>query len=503
MLAGLPLLPAALIDSTAVSSDTLGEAQDFKQSWSDAIERSAREGIAVVLPAGRFFITAPPGSVIPGEGPVAGLRSRRIRIRGAGAGKTILLAAPRSTAEVPEIEVSGTILRSFGAELVELIGLTFDGGIRELPKSLRRGAMPDAVSMVEIRGARRVLLQDVAFTGFAGHWNEETPQRDSGGSRGPLLVADCTEVVATDLALNAPTFREGLFFDSTGSLTLTGFTYRGPDRGRGVSTPLHVLGAGTMRAALKSIRASGDWGGSLINLAGEGDLTIEDVVAEGPSAAVATRAKARNCGIDFGGEINDVRFGQRETRSIKLANINLTNIGRYAIQGIRNETCPLRRLELRNIRIKTSGRALLLAYVDIVAGKITAQEVGMTAVKGRPIPSAVQIINCGAGTLNLNLSGRQRVPMTGIFRSRSSGIVLGGRILEFSGGLMHDDVRPGDDGKYDARFAHMNFIGGSVTIGSGEKRRVCLARFDNCLRDDSPLDLLAIDALHAVNTELA
>ena len=501
VLAGLSLLPAALISCTAASSNTLEEAQDFTQRWSDAIARSARDGSEVVLPAGRFLIAAPPGSVILGEGPVAGVRSRRIRIRGAGAGRTILVAAPRSTAEVPAIEVSGTILRSFGAELVELIGLTFDGGIKALPESLRKGAMPDAVSMVEIRGALRVLLQDVAFTGFAGHWNAETPQRDSGGSRGPLLIADCTEVVATDLALNAPTFREGLFFHSTGSLSLTGFTYRGPDRGRGVSTPLHILGGGTKRAVLKAVRASGDWGGSLINLAGEGDLTIEDVIAEGPSAARAARAQARNCGIDFGGEINEANLGQRDTRSIKLINISLTNIGRYALQGSRNATCPLRRLELRDIRIKASGRALLLASVDMVAGKVTAQEVGMTAVKGRPIPAAVQIIDCGTGRLDLNLSGSQLVPMTGIFRSRSSGVVLGGRISEFSEGLMRDDVRLGVDGKHDARFAHMNFVGGSVTIGSGEKRRVRLARFDNCMRNNRPLDLLGIEELYAADVE--
>ncbi|MBU8547283.1 MULTISPECIES: hypothetical protein [Roseomonadaceae] len=474
------------------------------EAFARGLAGAAMRGTDLLLGAGTTVIAVPPGEVADArDHDCPEVRHAILRIRGEGAGRTRLLCVPRPTPPNPGLPVSRPILKSVGAVEFSLRGVTLDGGISQGRRGLRQGPDPHAAALLEVRGARHCVLRDVVLTGFAGHWDNRAPIRGAYGRRGPLLVADCQDVELHDLALQHPTFREGLFVHDARRLLVRGFRLRGPtEAGQGgVSSPLNVMGLQTREVLIEDFATEGAWSGSLMNLGGPGHFTIRRLRAQGRPPRRSEDDGASDFhgkGIDIGAEINDSMFpGQAATEHLLLEDVVLEDMAVYAIRATRRAVCPLRRLTLGAGVVVIGGpEALGASHVATIEGQVVGRGMGRAAGTRRRRPAVS--INASGGALRLELSASGpdplRIPDLGVLRLASSGLVLSGRIEGFPRGALQDDVpTAANDLRWDARCRDLDIRAApgstrpAIVAGRDEDRRLRSVEMHNCLLDGQAL----------------
>lgn len=322
---------------------------DNGAAWADfigALGATLKDGF---VPAGAYFGISAPGT-IPDAAihDVPQVAASKILLRGAGSALTRLVARRAATAAFPRASTSRPMLKSVSAVHFELTGFTLDGGFRafsEVGGSLGKGSDPQAAALLEVRNASRVHIDDVVATGFAGNWDDRTPENGNYGRRGPILIAACTNVDAK-VRLQHPTFREGIFFHDCVRARIA-FDYVGPADASGspVSTPLHVMGPNTGSVEIGPFRASGAWRGSVCNVGGKGLVAVRDVRIMGKIGALNdTTGDARTAsgtdtwgkGFDFGSEHQEDFFaGHPRLERVVVDGFVAENCFSYALRGLK------------------------------------------------------------------------------------------------------------------------------------------------------------------------
>lgn len=320
------------------------------------------------IPAGAYFGISAPGTIPDAAAHnVAQVGHSKLVIRGAGSAITQFVAKRAATTAFPGAQTSRPMLKSVGATHFEMSGITLDGGFRavgEIGGSLGTGADPQAASLLEVRSASRVKIDDVVLTGFAGNWDNRTVTNGNYGRRGPLLLAACTNI-EVDLRLQHPTFREGPFVHDC-VRGRVGLTYNGPSdtSGSPVSTPLHVMGPNCEKITIGPFRATGAWRGSVCNVGGKDSITVRDVEFEGKIGTTNdTTGDARTTsgtdtwgkGFDFGAEHQEAFFaGHPKLGYLVVEGFTARSAFSYALRGIKQSGTRGGHAKLSDINIYDS-----------------------------------------------------------------------------------------------------------------------------------------------------
>jgi hypothetical protein len=349
---------------------------DNSIAWANFLAFLNTSGKIGFIPEGKYYIPTAPGTVVnPTTSSVPQLTNYgNIVIYGEGE-KLTTLVAKKETISPGSNPASRAILKIVSCESFSLSDITLDGGFTSNPATLSGWADKDAAALLEVRDCNNVKFNNVTTKGFYGHRPSNTVSNNNAGNfgrSGPILIANCTNGIASNLRIEYPTWREGIFFFNCQNFTIDGFKYIGPiDRTNGsLSTPLNIFGPTTEKINLSNSSFTGAWSGSVLNMGGAGSFNISNFIAKGNISDVNdTTGDPRTLsgtttwgkGIDLGAEHQEDTFTSHpELKYVNINNVILLNMFSYSLRIIKQDTTPAKHIIINNICVDNSFEGINL-----------------------------------------------------------------------------------------------------------------------------------------------
>jgi len=346
---------------------------DNSIAWANFLAFLNTSGKIGFIPEGKYYIPTAPGTVVnPVTSSIPQLTNYgNIVIYGEGEKLTTLVAKKEIIS--PGINpASRAILKIVSCESFSLSDITLDGGFTSNPATLSGWADKDAAALLEVRNCDNVKFNNVTTKGFYGHRDNSDNNNGNFGRSGPILIANCTNGIASNLRIEYPTWREGIFFFNCQNFTIDGFKYIGPvDRSNGsLSTPLNIFGPTTEKINLSNSSFTGAWSGSVLNMGGTGSFNISNLIAKGNISTVNdTTGDPRTSsgtttwgkGIDLGAEHQEDAFTSHpELKYVNINNVILLDMFSYSLRIIKQDSTPAKHIIINNICIDNSFEGINL-----------------------------------------------------------------------------------------------------------------------------------------------
>ena len=346
---------------------------DNSVAWANFLAFLNTSGKIGFIPEGKYYIPTAPGTVVnPATSSVPQLTDYgNIVIYGEGE-KLTTLVAKKETISPGVNPASRAILKIVSCESFSLSDITLDGGFTSNPATLSNWANKDAAALLEVRNCDNVKFNNVTTKGFYGHRDNSDNDNGNFGRSGPILVANCTNGIASNLRIEYPTWREGIFFFNCQNFTIDGFKYIGPtDRTNGsLSTPLNIFGPTTEKINLSNSSFTGAWSGSVLNMGGAGSFNISNFIAKGSISSVNnTTGDPRTSsgtttwgkGIDLGAEHQEDAFTSHpELKYVNINNVILLDMFSYSLRILKQDTHPAKHIIINNICVDNSFEGINL-----------------------------------------------------------------------------------------------------------------------------------------------
>jgi len=346
---------------------------DNSIAWANFLAFLNTSGKIGFIPEGKYYIPTAPGTVAnPVTSSVPQLTNYgNIVIYGEGE-KLTTLVAKKETISPGVNPASRAILKIVSCESFSLSDITLDGGFTSNPATLSGWADKDAAALLEVRNCDNVKFNNVTTKGFYGHRDNSDNNNGNFGRSGPILIANCTNGIASNLRIEYPTWREGIFFFNCQNFTIDGFKYIGPvDRSNGsLSTPLNIFGPTTEKINLSNSSFTGAWSGSVLNMGGTGSFNISNLIAKGNISTVNdTTGDPRTSsgtttwgkGIDLGAEHQEDAFTSHpELKYVNINNVILLDMFSYSLRIIKQDSTPAKHIIINNICIDNSFEGINL-----------------------------------------------------------------------------------------------------------------------------------------------
>ncbi len=361
---------------------------DNSTAWAEFLDALNSTGKRGIIGPGNYYISAAPGAVtdaLAHNVPEVDYPNITIECRPG----VIIYTAIDTTPERPATTVTRPILlaKSSSGGIFRLLGNPIiDGGIlvdADLGGSLGTGSFPNVASAVEVRGYDVVEIE-ATFRHFAQNWDTRTPEEGNGWRRGPLLVWG-NEYVKADIALHAPTRREGPNFGNNRNADVT-VSFKGHSTLIGsegnVSSPFNfVSGSSSIGTGGENLNITvkdweGAWSGSAMNVYVPGEITLDlnGNNIQGGNDGTNTATGASNAtsgggvfgkGVDLGKEIAAGR-----TRSVTIKNGTIVEAFHYSLLLDREIGSVIERLMLDNVWLTGGWRGLIATHVKEINGTI-------------------------------------------------------------------------------------------------------------------------------------
>ena len=346
---------------------------DNSDAWANFLAFLNTSGKIGFIPEGKYYIPTAPGTVVnPATSSVPQLTNYgNIVIYGEGE-KLTTLVAKKETISPGLNPASRAILKIVSCESFSLSDITLDGGFTSNPATLSGWADKDSAALLEVRDCNNVKFSNVTTKGFYGHRDNSDNDNGNFGRSGPILVANCTNGIASNLRIEYPTWREGIFFFNCQNFTIDGFKYIGPtDRTNGsLSTPLNIFGPTTEKINLSNSSFTGAWSGSVLNMGGAGSFNISNFIAKGSISSVNdTTGDPRTSsgtttwgkGIDLGSEHQEDAFTSHpELKHVNINNVILLDMFSYSLRILKLDTHPAKHIIINNICVDNSFEGINL-----------------------------------------------------------------------------------------------------------------------------------------------
>jgi hypothetical protein len=348
---------------------------DNSIAWANFLAFLNTSEKAGFIPEGQYYIPIAPGTVVnPATSSVPQLTNYgNIVITGEGE-KITTLVAKKETISPGINPASRAILKIVFCESFSLSDITLDGGFTTNPATLSGWADKDSAALLEVRNCSNVKFNNVTTKGFYGHRDNSDNDNGNFGRSGPILVANCSNGIVSNLRVEYPTWREGVFFFNCQNFKIDGFKYIGPtDRANGsLSTPLNIFGPTTEKINLSNSSFTGAWSGSVLNMGGVGSFNISNFIAKGNISTVNdTTGNPRTTsgtttwgkGIDLGAEHQEDAFTSHpELKYVNINNVILLDMFSYALRIIKKVSTPAKHIIISNICVDNSFEGINLEY---------------------------------------------------------------------------------------------------------------------------------------------
>jgi len=490
---------------------------------------------------GRYFVSRPPGVVVNAAlHDCAEVNYDWISWAAIG-GEVVFVSPeivstfPGVVGGVPTTITSGqsrAILKanSLTGGTFQLTGLfAFDGGT---PTTGNAQTWPDPKCQcpLEVRGYDLVQFDTIAFRNCRSNWDTRSNPGavwNYGDGAGPVSVYNpaveptCLNRRSTCLfddngfvygrLICEQNAREGPFVTQSNIFRYILFQYHGPsDPAVAVSSPINPSGRFFGTDANRTVygcdkrdkatvivveEVTGAWRGSFANVGWSGECTINQlcpITGAVPPTGVdttTTSTLAHSPGWDFGAEVNPDPSGP-----LHLNGVWMVNNHRYSVYLTR--TVGVNEIELVDGDITVDGGwwGPRLIGVKTTALKIRTRNIVryFTGVPADPtnVPygSALTIENCGGGWIEIDAEGELTVPGSvadpttrrsyyGVFKERSDGIRISGRVKDFAFRLYSGDDDTGiTDNERVHLFGPMEFVAETYTVGTDGQKLVKLGR---------------------------
>jgi len=176
---------------------------DNSIAWANFLAFLNTSGKIGFIPEGKYYIPTAPGTVVnPVTSSIPQLTNYgNIVIYGEGEKLTTLVAKKEIIS--PGINpASRAILKIVSCESFSLSDITLDGGFTSNPATLSGWADKDAAALLEVRNCDNVKFNNVTTKGFYGHRDNSDNNNGNFGRSGPILIANCTNGIASNLRIN-------------------------------------------------------------------------------------------------------------------------------------------------------------------------------------------------------------------------------------------------------------------------------------------------------------